>query len=71
MASHHPSTTIAEGDYPIRALCRQRLIQPTSNVEPLSRLSLYRADLGVSKTFILAAPPLRIVRDRSTGAISQ
>ena len=32
----HPSTTVAEGDRPIRVLCRQRMIQPASNVEPLS-----------------------------------
>ena len=40
MASHHPTTAIAEGDQPIRVLGHQRLVEPASDDEPIRALSL-------------------------------
>ena len=40
MASHHPTTAVAEGDQPVRILGYQRSVEPASDVEPRHALSL-------------------------------
>jgi hypothetical protein len=65
-----PCNRFAEGDQSVRILCHQRLIEPSSNIEPLGSLSLRDSRARCVRGVILApcwsdgAPTLRGNRTR-------
>ena len=69
MASHYPPTTVTECNHPVRVLCRQRLVQPASDLKPRHSLSLSGGNRCVRASH-LAALVLRSSKTEAPNVIA-